>query len=61
MATTIAAVSMKVPVATSERSEKRLRPQTPCPLVQPLPKRVPNPTSSPAAMAAAGASGTAEL
>ena len=28
--------------------DRRLTPHTPCPLVQPLPMRVPNPTSSPA-------------
>ena len=38
---------MKVAVATSERGENRARPQTPCPLVQPLARRVPKPTSNP--------------
>ena len=32
-----------------ERTEPRLMPQPPCPLVQPLPSREPKPTSSPAA------------
>ena len=39
---------MKVAVAANERGESRDRPQTPCPLVQPEPKRDPNPTSAPA-------------
>src|SRR5688500_18328781 len=43
------AADMKVTTAASERREKRPRPQTPWPLVQPLPSRVPKPTSSPAA------------
>ena len=38
---------MKVSVATRERFDPRDRPQTPWPLVQPLPIRVPNPTSRP--------------
>ena len=46
--TVITPVAMKVSVATIERCEKRLIPHTPCPLVQPLPIRVPNPTSNPA-------------
>src|SRR5262249_51177217 len=41
-------VAMNASVATRERFEKRLRPQTPCPLVQPEPSCVPKPTSSPA-------------
>src|SRR5262249_43964788 len=32
-----------------ERFDSRAKPQTPCPLVQQLPRRVPNPTRSPAA------------
>src|SRR6202044_1506920 len=40
---------MKVSVAATDRAESRLSPQTPCPLVQPLPSRVPKPTRSPAA------------
>ena len=40
---------MNASVATSERGESRERPQTPCPLVQPPPSRVPNPTRTPAA------------
>ena len=42
------AVAMNTPVATSDRGERRATPQTPCPLVQPLPSRVPKPTSRPA-------------
>ena len=42
------AVAMKVAVATSERGDPRPMPQTPWPLVQPTPRRVPNPTISPA-------------
>ena len=45
--------AMKVAVAASERGETRARPQTPCPLVQPLPSRVPKPTSSPPAISVA--------
>lgn len=44
------AVVMKRAVATSERDESRANPQTPCPLAQPPPRRVPMPTSSPPAM-----------
>ena len=40
--------AMNVSVATIERAEKRLMPHTPWPLVQPLPRRVPIPTSRPA-------------
>jgi hypothetical protein len=40
--------------AVSERSEKRDRPDTPWPDVQPLPSLVPNPTRAPAKTAAAG-------
>ena len=41
-------VAMKVTVATTERGDSRAIPHTPCPLVQPPPVAVPNPTSSPA-------------
>src|SRR5688572_7791194 len=41
--------AMNVTTAASERFEKRPSPQTPCPLVQPLPSRVPKPTRNPAA------------
>jgi hypothetical protein len=37
-------------VATSERTERRPNPHTPCPLVQPEPSTVPKPTNSPAKM-----------
>ena len=40
---------MKASTAASERFESRASPQMPWPLVQPLPRRVPNPTSRPAA------------
>ena len=40
--------AIKVAVATRERWERRLTPHTPWPLVQPLPSRVPKPTSNPA-------------
>ncbi len=39
---------MKVSTATSERADRRARPHTPWPLVQPPPMRVPKPTSTPA-------------
>src|SRR5690606_18827124 len=39
---------MNATVATTERSDRRLIPQTPWPLVQPLPSCVPKPTRSPA-------------
>ena len=39
---------MNTITATSERSDRRPRPHTPWPLVQPPPKRVPKPTSRPA-------------
>lgn len=42
-----APLSMKVSVATSDRGDNRARPQTPWPLVQPLPWDVPQPTSKP--------------
>ena len=48
------AVGMKRAVAISERGESRANPQTPCPLVQPPPRRVPKPTSSPPAMTMSG-------
>ena len=41
-------VTMKISTATSERCERRPRPHTPCPLVQPEPSTVPNPTRKPA-------------
>jgi hypothetical protein len=47
--TLIMPAAMKVIVAKIERTEKRLIPHTPWPLVQPLPKRVPTPTMNPAA------------
>ena len=40
--------SIKLTVAINERVDNRLIPQMPCPLVQPEPKRVPKPTSTPA-------------
>src|SRR4029434_4749619 len=43
---------INVIVATTERTEKRLIPQTPWPLVQPLPSRVPKPTRRPARISA---------
>jgi hypothetical protein len=39
---------MKDKVAAIERGERRATPQTPWPLVQPLPSLVPKPTSRPA-------------
>ena len=39
---------IKVTVAAIERGERRAFPQIPCPLVHPDPRRVPNPTNSPA-------------
>src|SRR3546814_18712137 len=47
-------VAMNFRVATIERAERRLTPQTPGPLVQPLPRRVPTPTASPATTGVAG-------
>src|SRR5712691_1809974 len=41
-------VTRNVSVATIERAESRLIPHTPCPLVQPPPCAVPNPTRTPA-------------
>ena|GEM_PF-5785733 len=43
-------LAMKAAVATSERGDRRDNPQTPCPLVQPEPYRVPIPTNTPAAI-----------
>ena len=43
---------MKASTLASDRTESRLKPQTPCPLVQPLPIRTPMLTSSPAAITA---------
>lgn len=48
MATVTMPVAMNVSVATMERGDSRDRPQTPCPLVQPEPTRVPTPTARPA-------------
>jgi hypothetical protein len=48
-------------VAASERRESRARPQTPWPLVQPLPRRVPNPTGRPATISRAGAAKRPDL
>ncbi len=45
--TVTTAVTMKASVATSDRTERRESPQTPCPLVQPPPTHVPRPTRSP--------------
>ena len=39
--------NIKQSVAIIDRVDKREMPQTPCPLVQPAPKRVPMPTSNP--------------
>ena len=39
--------AMKAPVAPADRGERRARPQTPWPLVQPLLTVVPKPTSKP--------------
>ena len=39
---------MNTAVAAIERLDSRAIPQTPCPLVQPLPHTAPKPTSSPA-------------
>ena len=46
--------AMNVRVATSERGDRRARPQTPWPLVQPLARRVPKPTRRPPAISVAG-------
>ena len=45
--TTTKPAAMKDKVATIDRAENRAMPQIPCPLVQPEPRRVPNPTTSP--------------
>src|SRR5262249_17378622 len=47
-ATVTAPAAMNVAVAISEAIERREMPQTPWPDVQPPPRRVPNPTSTPA-------------
>src|SRR5688572_8039294 len=47
------ALIMKVITAANERNESLPRPQTPCPLVHPLPMRVPKPTRTPATTSAA--------
>jgi hypothetical protein len=44
------AAPMNTQVATKERNERRPKPHTPCPLVQPEPITVPTPTSKPATM-----------
>ena len=44
---------MKLRTATKDRTDKRPNPQTPWPLVQPLPQTVPTPTSRPAGMSKA--------
>ena len=49
---------MKVMVATMERTERREMPQTPCPLVHPLPSRVPKPTINPAAISSGAVAST---
>lgn len=46
--------AMKVRVATNDLGDIRLMPQTPCPLVQPLPSKVPNPTKRPATITVQG-------
>jgi hypothetical protein len=45
---------------TAERADPRLRPETPLPDVDPLPHRVPRPTSSPAATSAMVERGSAD-
>ena len=47
--------SINVIVAITERIDRRLIPQIPCPLVQPEPKRVPKPTKRPAMIKLNGA------
>ena len=42
-----AATIMKLNVANNDRGERLPRPHTPCPLVQPEPRRVPKPMSTP--------------
>lgn len=41
------AANKNTPTATNERILKRANPQSPCPLVQPLPNLLPNPTIIP--------------
>ena len=48
IATVMTAAPMKTTVATIDRADTRAKPQTPWPEVQPLPIRLPNPTSKPA-------------
>ena len=48
-------------VATSERTENRDMPQTPWPLVQPLPRRVPNPTNNPPTISSNGEEGYCDI
>ena len=50
---------MNVRVAASERGDNLASPQTPWPLVQPLARRVPKPTSRPPAISVAGAAAIA--
>ena len=45
IATVMTAAPMKTTVATIDRADTRAKPQTPWPEVQPLPIRLPNPTS----------------
>ena len=52
------AKAMKVMVATTDRFEKRARPQMPCPEVQPEPKVTPMPVIRPPATKAASGTGT---
>src|SRR6185295_10956275 len=47
IATPRIATTMNTIVAAIERGERRAMPQIPCPDVQPLPRRVPKPTSRP--------------
>ena len=53
MNTVTAAAMINSPVAVLDRIDRRAIPQTPWPLVQPPPKRVPKPTYRPAIYAAA--------
>ena len=50
MSTVAIPAAMNAAVATIDRCDRRLTPHTPCPLVHPLPIRVPKPTSKPATM-----------
>jgi hypothetical protein len=43
-------VAMKTPTAAKDLTDNLPKPQTPWPLVQPLPQTVPMPTKSPAGM-----------